>query len=110
MIFKTIKEAELFRKNYEKQMIDSGCKVIMMVDHDQYFTVKESIPDQQGVIIIATNLGGRGTDFEIKNEEILKHGGMHVMMTYFASNWRIEEQAFGRAGRNGQPGSGSFYI
>ena len=49
-------------------MIDSGCKVIMMVDHDQYFEVKESIPDHQGVIIIATNLGGRGTDFEIKNE------------------------------------------
>jgi hypothetical protein len=31
-------------------------------------------------------------------------------MTYFAQNWRIEEQALGRAGRNGQEGSGAFYI
>lgn len=66
--------------------------------------------DIEKTIIVSTNLGGRGTDYEIKNENILKNGGLFVMMTYFAANWRIEEQAFGRAGRNGQPGSGAFYI
>jgi preprotein translocase subunit SecA len=64
----------------------------------------------KNTIIVSTNLGGRGTDIEITNPNILKKGGLYVMMTYFASNWRIEEQAFGRAGRNGQPGSGCFYL
>lgn len=46
--------------------------------------------DIEKTIIVSTNLGGRGTDYEIKNENILKNGGLFVMMTYFAANWRIE--------------------
>jgi preprotein translocase subunit SecA len=66
--------------------------------------------DVKRSVIVSTNLGGRGTDIEINNPSILAHGGLYVMMTYFANNWRIEEQALGRAARNGQPGSGRFYI
>src|SRR5690242_7133909 len=62
-----------------------------------------------GDVLIATNLAGRGTDLEI-SAECEDNGGLHVVLTYMPPNIRIEIQAFGRAARNGQKGSGQFCI
>ena len=69
----------------------------------------EAHPLKPGDVIIATNLAGRGTDLFI-NDELNKNGGLHVILTYLPSNIRIEEQAFGRAARKGQNGSGVFVL
>lgn len=63
----------------------------------------------QGQIIIATNLAGRGTDIKI-TEELRKAEGLHVCLTYLPSNIRVEQQAFGRAARSGDQGSGQLII
>ena len=66
-------------------------------------------PLTPGKVIFATNLAGRGLDLVI--DDILnENGGIHVILTYLPKNKRIEEQAFGRAARKDQKGSGMFVL
>lgn len=60
-------------------------------------------------ITIATNLASRGTDI-ILTPESMQNGGLHVILTYFPDSERVEDQAIGRAGRQGQPGSSRIII
>ena len=63
---------------------------------------------QPGQVVLATNKGGRGTDIIIKEEQVPK--GLHVILSFLPENTRIEEQAFGRAARAGQAGSGCLVV
>ncbi|KAM9440454.1 uncharacterized protein Hap1MRO34_025693 [Clarias gariepinus] len=56
-----------------------------------------------GRIIIATNLGGRGTDIKV-DQRVNERGGLFVLLTHFPHNRRVEKQIFGRTSRKGNPG------
>ncbi|XP_078530524.1 uncharacterized protein LOC144817668 [Lissotriton helveticus] len=56
-----------------------------------------------GDVIIATNLGGRGTNVKI-TKDVNKSGGLFVILTHFPTNMRVEKQIFGRTSRKGNPG------
>ena len=55
-------------------------------------------------ITIATNMAGRGTDIKL-SDEVKKNGGLHVILTEYHESPRIDRQLFGRAARQGDPGS-----
>jgi preprotein translocase subunit SecA len=57
-----------------------------------------------GRITVATNMAGRGTDIK-PDRDVLAAGGLHVILTEYHESARIDRQLFGRAGRQGDPGS-----
>ena len=91
-----------------------------------------------GVVTIATNMAGRGTDIVLGgnweaeyeklgyeeeskkielesnwknlNEKVLSAGGLHVIGTERNESRRMDNQLRGRSGRQGDPGSSRFYI
>ena len=63
-----------------------------------------------GKITLITRSFGRGTDFVIKDEEIVKNGGIHVIQTFYSSSLSEEIQIKGRAARQGDSGSYSLII
>ena len=91
-----------------------------------------------GVVTIATNMAGRGTDivlggnldaeieslgevsaeqgeqlrraWEERHEQVLKAGGLHILGTERHESRRIDNQLRGRAGRQGDPGVSRFYL
>ena len=76
-----------------------------------------------GMVTIATNMAGRGTDIvlggniESDNEEqkknhndVVEKGGLHIIGTERHESRRIDNQLRGRSGRQGDPGSSRFFL
>ncbi|MBN7795386.1 preprotein translocase subunit SecA [Parahaliea mediterranea] len=92
-----------------------------------------------GVVTIATNMAGRGTDivlggnldaeiaahgdaisddkkaelkaaWEQRHQQVLEAGGLHILGTERHESRRIDNQLRGRAGRQGDPGVSRFYL
>lgn len=59
---------------------------------------------QPGAIMVATNMAGRGTDIKL-GPGVAEAGGLHVILTERHGASRVDRQLFGRAGRQGDPGS-----
>uniref|UniRef100_A0A914QUZ4 Chloroplast protein-transporting ATPase n=1 Tax=Panagrolaimus davidi TaxID=227884 RepID=A0A914QUZ4_9BILA len=68
-----------------------------------------SIELPPATIIFATNLAGRGTDIKI-SKCLRENGGLHVILAFLPQSIRIEKQAFGRAARNGEPGTAQLIF
>ncbi len=62
-----------------------------------------------GAVTIATNMAGRGTDIKL-GPGVAGIDGLHIIGTERHEARRIDRQLRGRAGRQGDPGSSSFYL
>ncbi|MBG6111490.1 preprotein translocase subunit SecA [Flavobacterium sp. CG_23.5] len=64
---------------------------------------------KSGVVTIATNMAGRGTDIKL-SPEVKAAGGLAIVGTERHDSRRVDRQLRGRAGRQGDPGSSQFYV
>jgi len=64
---------------------------------------------ERGAVTIATNMAGRGTDIKL-SAGVAELGGLHVVGTERHESRRIDRQLRGRCARQGDPGSGQFFI
>lgn len=64
---------------------------------------------KKGVVTIATNMAGRGTDIKL-TDEVKQAGGLAIIGTERHDSRRVDRQLRGRSGRQGDPGSSQFYV
>ena len=104
VLFETIAELNAFKAQLLKYY--PADKVFSYSRNDIDGMFLERIPGTlaPGQIILSTNLSGRGTDIKLQ-PSIEVNCGLHVCMTFFPLNDRVEAQGFGRTARKGQKGS-----
>lgn len=64
---------------------------------------------QRGVVTVATNMAGRGTDIRL-DDEAAACGGLHVIACMRNRSRRIDRQLIGRCARHGDPGSAEAIV
>ncbi len=64
---------------------------------------------QHGMVTIATNMAGRGTDISL-GAGVAELGGLHILGTERHESRRIDNQLRGRSGRQGDNGSSQFFL
>lgn len=63
----------------------------------------------RNAVTVSTGMAGRGTDIKLE-EGVAGLGGLAVIGIGRMENLRLERQARGRAGRQGDPGSSQFFV
>ena len=131
----SIETSEELSRRFEKSNI--AHKVLNAKFHQQEAQIIAQA-GQPGVVTIATNMAGRGTDIVLggnveveiaaldnptdsqiealradwqkRHDAVLEAGGLHIIGTERHESRRIDNQLRGRAGRQGDPGMSRFYL
>ena len=83
-------------------------KVLNAKHHEQEAEIVANA-GQMGMVTIATNMAGRGTDITL-GEGVPELGGLAILGTERHESRSIDNQLRGRAGRQGDPGSSQFFL
>ena len=106
IICQNIKLVNEIYEYLKKKLLNIKIIKVIGINDDEHL-----IPDniEPKTIIISTNISGRGTNLKI-SKEVIDNFGLHVIITFIPNNIRVEEQNFGRAGRQGEPGTCQLLI
>lgn len=132
----SIEVSELLSKLLDKEKIPH--QVLNAKQHEREAEIIAQA-GQPGTVTIATNMAGRGTDivlggnlqaelkgmgpdvaeseldhvkrnWQVRHEQVVAAGGLHVIGTERHESRRIDNQLRGRAARQGDPGTTRFYL
>lgn len=94
-----------------RMMERSGIKDAQLLNAKQHAREAEIVAraGQSSTVTIATNMAGRGTDIKL-SKEVKEAGGLAIIGTERHDSRRVDRQLRGRAGRQGDPGSSTFYV
>jgi preprotein translocase subunit SecA len=82
---------------------------VLNARHDEREAAIIARAGERGAVTVSTNMAGRGTDIRL-GEGVVALGGLFVIGANKHESRRIDNQLRGRAGRQGDPGSSSFFI
>lgn len=99
----SIEDSELI-----SSMLDVSHTVLNAKNHELEAEIIKNA-GQKGVVTIATNMAGRGTDIKL-GDGVKELGGLAVIGTERHKSKRIDDQLRGRSGRQGDPGFSRFYV
>ncbi len=92
-------------------LLDHACipyRLLNATHHaDEATIIKQAGQGQK--ITIATNMAGRGTDIKL-TQDVVKLGGLHVIVAERNESGRIDRQLVGRCARQGDPGSSRVFA
>ena len=92
------------------QFLRNACIPAQLLN-DRQVEDKAYVVSQAGhpkMVTVATNVASRGTDIRLKGGT--NNPGLLLFLTFFPENIRVQEQIYGRAARQGQPGKCSMLI
>ena len=94
-----------------RMMERAGIRDAQLLNAKQFAREAEIVAraGQSSTVTIATNMAGRGTDIKL-SQEVKEKGGLAIIGTERHDSRRVDRQLRGRAGRQGDPGSSTFYV
>ncbi len=132
----SVETSEELSKAFQEKKIEH--KVLNAKYHEQEAEIIAQA-GRPGVVTIATNMAGRGTDivlggnleaelaaagdnldeaarakitadWQVRHDAVIEAGGLHILGTERHESRRIDNQLRGRSGRQGDPGVSRFYL
>ena len=102
----SVEISELLKRMLDMRKIES--QVLNAKLHQQEAQIVANA-GKKGMVTIATNMAGRGTDIKL-TPEVKAAGGLAIIGTERHESRRVDRQLRGRSGRQGDPGSSVFYV
>ncbi|MCM1521885.1 MAG: preprotein translocase subunit SecA [Muribaculaceae bacterium] len=102
----SVEISELLKRMLDMRHIES--QVLNAKLHQQEAMIVANA-GKKGMVTIATNMAGRGTDIKL-TPEVKEAGGLAIIGTERHESRRVDRQLRGRSGRQGDPGSSVFYV